>query len=92
LTSCVPKMQASLGLAIWLYWGGQAARPRLSNSRSKNVIRHAYERIARGDPMPGVLAVHQNLSLSQIVEDLLLLAECSFDGEYEGRVWFLPLR
>jgi hypothetical protein len=29
--------------------------------------------------------------VGQTVDDLILLAECSFDGEWEGQVRFLPL-
>src|SRR5215813_4193113 len=38
---------------------------------------HAYERASSGLPMPGVFAVSQLAPISQVIEDLLLLAECS---------------
>jgi hypothetical protein len=41
--------------------------------------------------MPGVFQVEQSASIGQIIEDLMLLVECSLEGEWDGRVQFLPL-
>jgi hypothetical protein len=41
--------------------------------------------------MPGVFAVSQVALIHQVIEDLVLLAECSFLGEWEGQVRYLPL-
>lgn len=56
------------------------------------ITRFTYERVERGEPMPGVIEVSQRLSVGQTIEDILLLAECSLDGEWEGQVQYLPLR
>lgn len=42
--------------------------------------------------MPGVFEVPRDLSLGGAIEDILLLAECSIEGEWEGQVRYLPLR
>lgn len=42
--------------------------------------------------MPGVFEVNRRQSMSVLIEDLLLLAECSEEGEWEGQVRYLPLR
>jgi len=42
--------------------------------------------------MPGVFIVHQQAPMGRVIEDLLDLALFSFDGEWEGRVVFVPLR
>jgi hypothetical protein len=65
-----------------------------SNTRRENrvVLTHdvstmapfAYERVRRGDPMPGVFVVEQELPIGQAIGDLLILAECSESGEWEG--------
>jgi hypothetical protein len=52
---------------------------------------HAYTRATSGLPMPGVFAVNQLALISQVIEDLLLLAECSLVGEWEGQVRYIPL-
>ena len=52
---------------------------------------HAYQRVRRGDPMPGVIEIARTVALRQAIDDLLLLAECSEPGEWDGRVIYLPL-
>ncbi len=51
----------------------------------------AYKRVSEGLPMPGVVAIPWSTSLSQAIEDLLLLAEASLPDELEGRILYLPL-
>ncbi|MCX7013851.1 MAG: DUF5615 family PIN-like protein [Candidatus Sumerlaeota bacterium] len=56
------------------------------------LVGHANKRIAAGRRMPGVFIVPRGTSLAAVIDDLLLLAECSREGEWEGRVLYLPLR
>jgi len=56
------------------------------------MTRHAYERVEAGLPMPGIFEVDPRASLSAIIEDVLLLAQCSLVGEWEGTVNYIPLR
>jgi len=53
---------------------------------------HAFNRISAGLPMPGVFEISQALSIGVAIEEILILAECSLEGEWEGQVRFLPLR
>jgi hypothetical protein len=41
--------------------------------------------------MPGVFVVRDRNLIGPIIENILLLAECSFEGEWEQQVIFLPL-
>jgi len=41
--------------------------------------------------MPGVFEVGPGVSVTAAIEDLLLVAECSLEGEWEGQVRYLPL-
>jgi hypothetical protein len=52
----------------------------------------AEARTRAGLAMPGVIEVGEHLPIRDAIEDLLLIAECSYEGEWEGRVCFLPLR
>jgi hypothetical protein len=52
---------------------------------------HAFERSAAGRRMPGIFAVRSQGPIGSAIEDLLLLAECSLDGEWEDQVRFPPL-
>ncbi len=38
------------------------------------------------------LAIDENFNIAHAIEDLLLIAECSRPGEWEGQVRYLPLR
>jgi hypothetical protein len=51
------------------------------------LIARAYERITRGQPMPGVIAVPQSLPLGHVIQDLLLIVECSSMGDWNAQVY-----
>jgi hypothetical protein len=53
---------------------------------------YAENRVALSLPMPGVFEVSQYLPIGQAIEEILILAECSLDGDWEGQIRFLPLR
>lgn len=53
---------------------------------------YAFERVLAGLPMPGVFEIGTGLPLAVAIDEILLLAECSHDGEWEGQVHYLPLR
>ena len=53
---------------------------------------YAYERVKKGLPMPGVFEVSQNAAIGEVIEDILLLLECSLPNEWVGQVRYLPLR
>ena len=74
-----------------LAWAAREGRVLLTHDAA-TMARYAYERIARGEPMPGVVEVDQCLPVGTVIEDLILLAECSLPGEWEGQVRYLPLR
>jgi hypothetical protein len=51
----------------------------------------AYDRVLAGQAMPGVFKVSRSVPIGQVIEDLLLLGEVSEEGEWEGKVLYLPL-
>ena len=54
--------------------------------------RYAYDRVETRLPMPGVFEIPAHLPLVLAIADLVLIAELSLDGEWEGQVRYLPLR
>jgi hypothetical protein len=56
------------------------------------ITHFAYVRVREGKPMPGVIEVGATVARGPVIEDLLLLVECSFENELEGQVVYLPLR
>ena len=73
-----------------LQWAADQGRIVVTHDTS-TLAKHAFARIAAGQPMPGVFEVRSVAPAGQAVDDLMLLSECSFDGEWEGQVRFLPL-
>jgi hypothetical protein len=74
-----------------LAWTAQQGRVLISHDVS-TLTAYAYARVVAGWSMPGVFEVPRTLSISAAIEDLLLIAECSLPGEWEGQVRYLPLR
>jgi hypothetical protein len=73
-----------------LQWAADQGRVIVTHDIS-TLAKHAFDRIAAGQPMPGVFEVPSVARIGQAIDDLILLAECSFEGEWEGHVRFLPL-
>ena len=73
-----------------LEWSARENRVLLTHDVT-TITKHAYSRVESGLPMPGVFEVPQSLPVGAAIEDLLLLAECSLDGEWSGQVRYLPL-
>ena len=42
--------------------------------------------------MPGVFEASFKIPVSVAIEDIILLAQCSIENEWEGQVNYLPLR
>ncbi|MCL5263852.1 MAG: DUF5615 family PIN-like protein [Chloroflexi bacterium] len=74
-----------------LDWAAREGRVLLTNDIS-TITRYAWERVQLGRPMPGVFEVSRRVPTSVAIEDILLLVECSGEGEWEGQVRYLPLR
>lgn len=76
---------------VMLQWAAQEGRVLLTHDVA-TVTRYAYERVRDGKPMPGVFEVSRDVPIGLVIEEVLLLAEYSLDGEWEGQVRYLPLR
>ena len=73
-----------------LEWAAREGRVLLTHDVS-TLTQHAYDRVRAGEPLPGVFEVNPDLPIRRAIEEILLLAECSFDGEWEGQVRYLPI-
>ena len=74
-----------------LEWAAHEGRVLLTHDVS-TITRYAYERVEAGKRMPGVFEVRRDLPVGVVIEDLILLTECSLQNEWEGQVRYLPLR
>jgi hypothetical protein len=73
-----------------LEWAANEGRVVLTHDAA-TMTYYAYERVRVGLSMPGVIEVADDLPLGQVIEDILLLAEYSNQGEWESQVIYLPL-
>jgi len=74
-----------------LKWAANEGRVLLTHDVN-TLAAFAYERVAQGLPMPGVFEVSLKVPISVAIEEVLLLAECSLEGEWEGQINYLPLK
>ncbi len=58
---------------------------------ASTITKYAYDRVT-SIPMPGVFEVNRAAPIGRVIEDLLLIAECSLEGEWENQVRYLPLK
>jgi hypothetical protein len=70
-----------------------AAEQRVLFTHDVSTMRpYAEARVAEGKGMPGVFEMSQYLPIGRAIEEVLIVAECSLEGEWEGQIRFLPLR
>ena len=76
---------------VVLGWAAREGRIVLTHDVS-TMTRHAYDRVARGEPMPGVFEVSLHAAIGEIADDILLVVDASDEHEWEGQVRYVPLR
>lgn len=61
---------------IVLAWAAQAGRILLTHDE-RTIPNYAYERLAAGQIIAGVIIASDSLAISTVIEDVLLIVECS---------------
>jgi hypothetical protein len=74
-----------------LEWAAREGRVLLTHDVT-TMKQSVEERVAAGLSVAGVFEVGQQIPIAQAIEDILLIAECSLEGEWEGQIRFIPLR
>ncbi len=75
-----------------LAWAAREVRVTLTHDVT-TMTHFAAERLQRGEPMAGLFLVHQrSVAFSVIINDLLLLDDCSETSEWTNQILYLPLR
>ena len=78
------------GDTIVLEWAAQENRILLTHDVT-TITKYAYKRINEGLPMPGVFEIKMSSPLGDVIDDILLLADYSYEDEWEGQIVYLPL-
>jgi hypothetical protein len=66
-----------------LEWVAREGRVLFTHDAS-TMTQYVDERIEAGLPMPGVFVCGQEVPTGRAIEDMLIIAECSYDGEWEA--------
>jgi hypothetical protein len=74
-----------------LAWAAQEQRVILTHDVN-TVPGYAYERIASGLPMPGVIVVPEDLAIRLAIEEAVTLIECSTTDELDSQVKYIPIQ
>lgn len=72
-----------------LEWAAQEGRILLTHDVA-TITRYAYDRVRQNQRMPGVIEISTDAPIGRVIEDILVLVECSQEGELEGQVQYLP--
>jgi hypothetical protein len=71
-----------------LNWADENNRVLLTHDRATEPA-FAYTRLRTGEMMAGVFVVDDRAAIGQVIDDLLLFAQCSKEIEWEGHVLYL---
>jgi hypothetical protein len=53
---------------------------------------HLRDHLAQGRHVPGILELNLDMSIGEVIEQLLLIAGASLPDEFQDRIEYLPLR
>ncbi len=73
-----------------LEWAASAGRIVLTHD-AKTMAGFAYDRVARGRRMPGVIEVDDLLPIGAVIEELLLVAQCGLPEDFEDQAVYLSV-
>jgi hypothetical protein len=73
-----------------LDWATQTGRILLTHDE-RTIPHYAYEQFARGETIASVIVASDSLAISAVIEDLLLIVECSSAAEWIDQLQRLPL-
>jgi hypothetical protein len=73
-----------------LAWAAAENRVLITNDRN-TMVGFAYQRVAAGEPVPGLIATTNDQSIGSAISDILLIAEFMAEDEIRDQVVvFLP--
>lgn len=62
----------------------------VTNNR-KSMPVHLNDHLQANRHIPGIFILNANLSIGQNIDELILIAECSFFNEYQDQIIHLPI-
>ncbi len=74
-----------------LGWAAREGRILLTHDLS-TIPGHFYNRIRAGLPVPGVIEVPRKMPIGQVVHDLELIITAGTSDDFQGKIFYLPIR
>lgn len=74
-----------------LEWADNHGRVLLTHD-GRTMPKHVRSRLAAGAHVPGVLIVDDLAGIGSCIEEILLVAECSDEGDWEDKIAYLPFK
>lgn len=71
-----------------LEWAAETGRIVVTHD-ARTMAGLAYDRVARGLRMPGVIEVGDVLPIGAVIDELLLVAQCGVPADFEDQVMYL---
>ena len=73
-----------------LAWAASEGRVLVTHDKS-TMTAAAIDRITSCDSMPGLIVVHQRIPVGRVIDDIVLIVECSKPADWIDQIVFLPL-
>jgi hypothetical protein len=73
-----------------LEWAAREGRVLITGDLN-TMVGFARGRVRSGLPMPGVLALLENVGIGKVIDDILLVAQCHSEEEMRDQVVYIPL-
>lgn len=74
-----------------LEWAARQGRSLLTHDVT-TITGIAYGRVSAGGGLQGVFEVLRGAAIGAVIEDVLLIDECSHEGEWDGQIVYLRLK
>ena len=62
----------------------------VTNNRTSMPV-HLIDHLKENRHIPGIFILNVGMSIGETLDELILIAECSFDGEYQDQIIHLPI-
>ncbi len=73
-----------------LEWAAEEGRVLITGDLN-TMVGFAWGRVRSGLPMPGVLALLENVGIGRVIDDILLVAQCYTADAINDQVLYIPL-
>jgi Domain of unknown function (DUF5615) len=82
-----PKGTLDPEILVWC----EATKFILVTNNRKSMPIHLADHLAQDRHIPGIFILNPNLSIGENLHELIVVAEASFEDEYQDRIEYLPI-